>query len=77
MEQNGESLVVRAQTTGFQIGKDGHLHLHLDDGPETMAFQPVYTFPKVAPGKHKVTVGLSDMNHTNLGINQSQEVEMK
>jgi hypothetical protein len=76
-EQNGEALLVRAQTTGFNVPKDGHLHIQLDDGPVTMAYQTTYTFPKVAPGKHKVTVGLSDLQHNALGIAQSKDVEIK
>lgn len=76
-EQNGEALVVQAQTIGFNVPKDGHLHIQLDDGPVTMAYQLTYTFPKVAPGKHKVTLGLSDLAHNDLGITQTKEVDMK
>jgi nitrous oxide reductase accessory protein NosL len=77
LEQTGEGVVVHMQATNFQVGKDGHFHLYLDDGPQTMAYSNTYTFPKLSPGKHKVTVGLSDLKHLDMGVTQSKEIEVK
>jgi hypothetical protein len=76
-EQKGEGLTILVKTTNFRIGKDGHVHIRLDDGPETMAYGPSYTIPKVAPGKHTVIVGLYDPAHKPLGQDQTKEIEIK
>lgn len=77
LEQQGESLVVRVQVQNFRVPADGHVHVRLDDGPEAMVYQTTYTFPKVAPGTHTISVQLSDMQHNYLGSPQSKEITVK
>ena len=77
LEQQGESLVVQVSIEGLKVPEQGHVHLFLDDGPETMAYSTTYQFPKVAPGLHKVRVELSDLAHRNLGVSLTKEIEMK
>lgn len=77
LEQKGESLVVRVETGTFKIGKDGHIHIRMDDGPEAMAYGATYTIPKVQPGKHTITLGLSDPQHNPIGENKTKEIEIK
>lgn len=77
LEQTGEGLTIRVQTTNFKVPQDGHVHIWIDDGPETMAFQDTYTIPKLAPGLHRVTVDISDTRHINLGLKKTKEVEVR
>ncbi|HLN62801.1 MAG TPA: hypothetical protein VK464_14745 [Symbiobacteriaceae bacterium] len=75
--QKGEGISISVKTTGFQVPKDGHIHISVDGGPQAMAYSNTYTIPKVAPGVHKVEVGLSDMQHNDLGVSQTKEIEVK
>jgi hypothetical protein len=77
LEQSDKNLVIQLDTTGFVIGKDGHVHLKLDDGPIAMPVKPTYTIPNVKPGKHTVWVELSDKNHNPIGVQQSADIEFK
>lgn len=77
VEQTGEGITIRVETTNFSVPEDGHIHIWIDDGPETMAFQYTYTIPKLEPGVHKVTVDLSDTRHVNLGLKKTKEVEVR
>lgn len=77
LEQQGESLVVQVSVKGLAVPEQGHVHLFLDDGPETMAYSTTYQFPKVAPGLRKVRVELSDLQHRNLGVSVTKEIEVK
>lgn len=76
-EQKGKGLVLRLQTTNFVIGKDGHAHLHLNDGPEVMIYANTYTIPELKPGLYKIEVELSNSQHENTGIKQIIEQEIK
>lgn len=77
VEQKGEGLTVRVETGAFEVPKDGHVHVRLDDGPEAMIYGKSYTIPKVAPGKHKVIVQLSDPQHNYFGVSKEKEIEIK
>lgn len=77
VEQEGKGITIRVTTENFQVPQDGHIHIWIDDGPETMAFQNTYTIPELPPGVHRVTVDLSDIRHNNLGLKQSKEVEVR
>jgi hypothetical protein len=73
--QRDKDLVIQMDTTGFVIGKDGHVHLKLDDGPIAMPTKPTYTIPGVKPGKHTVWVELSDKNHNPIGVQQTADID--
>lgn len=75
--QTGKGITIQVFTTNFQVPQDGHIHIWINDGPETMAFQNTYTIPELPPGVHRVTVDLSDLKHNNLGLKQSKEVEVR
>lgn len=77
LEQSGEALVVKVETGTFKVPEDGHVHIRLDDGPETMIYKTTYTVPKVAAGRHKVTVELSDPQHNYFGVRKEKEIEIK
>lgn len=77
LAQSGESLIVTVQTGSFKVPENGHVHVRLDDGPETMIYKTTYTVPKVAPGRHKVTVELSDPQHNYFGVRKEKEIEIK
>lgn len=77
VSQNGSDLVVKIETTHFQIGKDGHIHLQLDDGPQVMPFTAEYLIPNVSPGHHRIYVELADVAHNSLGVSQSAEIDVK
>ncbi|HEY8347092.1 MAG TPA: hypothetical protein VIL07_07430, partial [Symbiobacteriaceae bacterium] len=77
VEQTGEGITIRVETTNFSVPEDGHIHIWIDDGPETMAFQYTYTVPKLPPGVHRVTVDLSDHRHVNLGLKKTKEIEVR
>jgi hypothetical protein len=76
-EQKGASLVIRAQTTNFVAGKDGHIHIRLNDGPEAMIYGSTYTIPEVKPGSYKIDVELADQKHVPIGVRQTIQVEVK
>src|SRR4051794_14886185 len=73
LEQSGESLIIRVETTNFKVPTDGHAHIRLDNGSEAMAYGQTYTIPKVEKGKHTVSVQLSDVSHNYLGVKQVKE----
>jgi hypothetical protein len=75
--QKDKDLAIQMDTTGFVIGKDGHVHLKLDDGPIAMPTKPTYTIPGVKPGKHTIWVELSDKNHNPIGVQQTAEIDFK
>jgi hypothetical protein len=77
LEQKGEGIAIVVTTTGFTVPKDGHIHIRVDGGPEAMAYSNTYTIPKVSLGKHSVEVGLSDMQHRDLGVTKTKEIEVK
>jgi len=77
VEQSGRGITIEVFTTNFQVPQDGHIHIWIDDGPETMAFQNTYTIPELSPGVHRVTVDLSDIRHNNLGLRKTKEVEVR
>ena len=77
LAQSGEALIVTVQTGNFKVPDDGHVHIRIDDGPETMIYKTIYTVPKVAPGRHKVTVELSDPQHNYFGVRKEKEIEIK
>lgn len=77
VEPKGEGLAVVVETGSFRVPQDGHVHIKLDDGPETMIFSKTYTIPKVAPGKHTVSIELSDPQHNYFGVRKTKEIEIK
>lgn len=76
-KQNGSDVVVDIKTTDFQIGRDGHLHLQMDDGVQVMPFTNEYIIPNVSAGHHKIFVELADMMHNPLNVNQTVEIDVK
>ena len=76
-EQQGQSLVITVESTNFRIPGDGHWHIRLNDGPETMAYSKVYTIPNMTPGTYQIYVELSDLKHNDLGISKSKEIVVK
>lgn len=77
LAQSGGALVVTVQTGSFKVPENGHVHVRIDDGPETMIYKTTYTVPNVAPGRHKVTVELSDPQHNYFGVRKEKEIEIK
>lgn len=77
VEQSGQDLVVQVITTGFIVGKDGHIHLRLDDGPEAMPSKPTYTLRNVSPGQHRISLELSDPSHRPIGVSETVTVDMR
>jgi len=75
--QSGGARVRTVQTGSFKVPDNGHVHIRIDDGPETMIYKTTYTVPKVAPGRHKVTVELSDPQHNYFGVRKEKEIEIK
>jgi predicted small lipoprotein YifL len=77
VEQQGQNMVITAETENFKLGVDGHMHVRINDGPEAMPKGNKYTLANWPPGKYKVYVELSDPNHNPLGISETVEFEMK
>jgi hypothetical protein len=79
LEQTAQGLKVAAQVTGLKIPQEGHMHVRLDDGPEAMPYEATYTIPKaaVSPGKHKVTVQITDVQHNPLGSPLTKEIDVQ
>lgn len=75
--QDGQNLVVQVSTQGYVIGKDGHVHIYLNDGPEAMIFGDTYTVENIEPGKYKIRVELANIRHENIGIGKTVEFEIK
>lgn len=76
-EQQGSELKLRFETTNFEVGKDGHIHVRINGGPEAMVFAYTYTVPDLAPGRYEIETELSNAKHVNLGIKRTITVEMK
>ncbi|HYF96221.1 MAG TPA: hypothetical protein VD969_28770 [Symbiobacteriaceae bacterium] len=77
VEQKGAGLTVRVETGTFRVPQDGHVHIRLDDGPETMIYSKSYTIPKVALGTHRITIQLSDPRHNYFGVSKEKTVDIK
>lgn len=77
VQQVGQDLQVKIETTNFVIPKDGHAHLRLNGGPEVMPFGTTYTFPNLAPGKYLLDAELSDERHSYIGVKTQVEFEVK
>jgi len=77
LEQSGSDLIIRMETTNFVLGTTGHAHVRLDGGPEAMPNTKTYIVPNVIPGRHWVSVELSDPVHKPLGIKQTVEIDTK
>jgi predicted small lipoprotein YifL len=75
--QQGQNIVIKADTGSFKLGKDGHMHVRLDDGPEAMPRGDTYTIGNQKPGMHKIYVELADPDHNPLGISQTVQFELK
>lgn len=75
--QQGTSMVITADTGAWKLGKDGHMHVQLNDGPVAMPSGNTYTIPNRAPGKYKVYVELADPDHNPIGVDSTVEFEMK
>lgn len=77
LQQQGTNLVVQIDTGSFRIPGDGHPHLRLDGGPEVMLYGKTYTIPNVKPGKHAVSIELSNVQHEMLGVKLEKVIEIK
>ncbi|MBP2018990.1 hypothetical protein J2Z79_002406 [Symbiobacterium terraclitae] len=75
--QEGTSLVVRVSTENWQPGKDGHVHIYLNDGPEAMIYGYTYTVPDIEPGQYKIHVELANTRHENIGVSETIYFEVK
>lgn len=77
VEQQGQNMVITAETGSFKLGVDGHMHVRINDGAEAMPNGNRYTLRNWPPGKYKIFVELADPNHNLLGVSQTVEFEMK
>ncbi len=77
VEQQGSDLVVTLKTTNFRIPEDGHAHIRIDGGPEAMFYTTTYRVPEISPGRHEVHVYLTDMEHREIGLSKTWEIEIK
>lgn len=68
---------MQVETGTFKVPQDGHVHIRLDDGPETMIYSRTYTIPKVAPGRHIISIELSDPQHNYFGVRKQKEIAIK
>jgi len=75
--QEGSSLVVRVSTENWQPGRDGHVHIYLNDGPEAMIYGYTYTVPDIEPGEYKIHVALADNRHEHIGVSETICFEVK
>lgn len=75
--QDGRNLKVQVSTQGYVIGKDGHVHIYLNDGPEAMIYGSTYTVENIEPGNYKIRVELANIRHENVGIGKTIEFEVK
>lgn len=66
-EINGRDVLLRIDLQHFNLPKDGHVHLYLDDIPDPVMIQrTTYTFHNLRPGPHLIRVQLTDPNHNPL-----------
>jgi hypothetical protein len=75
--QEGRNLVVRVSTQNWEVGKDGHVHIYLNDGPEAMIYGHTYTVENVEPGQYKIRVELANLRHENIGVSKIVDFEVK
>jgi len=75
--QEDGALVVRVKTENWQPGKDGHVHIYLNDGPEAMVYGYTYRVPDIEPGLYKIHVELADHRHEPIGVSQTIYFEVQ
>ena len=70
----GRDVQLRVNLENFDLQKDGHLHLFLDDLPDPAMIQrATYTFKNLRPGQHVIRVQLTDPNHEPLPDPQTDQ----
>jgi len=69
--QEDGDLVVHVKTENWQPGKDGHVHIYLNDGPEAMIYGYTYRVPDIEPGQYKIHVELANRRHENIGVSET------
>ncbi|BAD41016.1 hypothetical protein [Symbiobacterium thermophilum] len=69
--QEDGALVVRISTENWQPGKDGHVHIYLNDGPEAMIYGYTYRVPGIEPGRYKIHVELANPRHEHIGVSET------
>lgn len=75
VQPRGEVEIVAA-AGGVTLGKDSHLHVSLDGGPEVMVLTPPfhrYRFQGLSPGTHRVRVWVTDQRHNPLHLEDEVE----
>ena len=77
VEVDGQTVAVRYDLRNFRLGRDGHVHISLDGGPEVMAGVDGYTFRQVAPGRHTVSVYVTDARHQPTELKQTVPFEVR
>lgn len=55
---------------------EGHVHMYLDDDVKITAEEKIYMFPDLAPGPHKLKVGLHNNDHTPYDISKTIEFDI-
>ena len=69
--QEDGTLVVHVKTENWQVGKDGHVHIYLNDGPEAMIYGYTYRVPDIEPGEYKIHVELANPRHEHIGVSET------
>jgi len=75
--QEDGALVVHVKTENWQVGKDGHVHIYLNDGPEAMIYGYTYRVPDIEPGEYKIHVELANRRHEHIGVSETIYFEVK
>lgn len=75
--QEDGALVVRVSTENWQPGKDGHIHIYLNDGPEAMIYGYTYRVPDIEPGRYKIHVELANQRHEPIGVSETIYFEVQ
>ncbi|MEW8977909.1 MAG: hypothetical protein AB2385_05840 [Symbiobacterium sp.] len=75
--QEGRDLVVYVKTENWEAGRDGHVHIYLNDGPEAMIYGYKYTVPNIEPGEYKIHVELANTRHEHIGVSETIYFEIK
>lgn len=66
-EVSGRNVQITMTLQNFDLKKDGHAHLYLDDDPNpAMINRTTYIFHNLRPGQHVIRVQLTDPNHNPL-----------
>jgi len=60
---DGNRVTITVDVPGWTQVVDYHTHLSLDGGPEAMAYAATYSFARLRPGRHTVTVSIADPQH--------------